>query len=69
MLLNGVIFQFRSQISKIVAGHFEKHTKLGRFHIFLATGGLRNPKRRLFRECLDSRFLNPQFKFNILIKI
>ena len=50
VLLWGVIFQLRGQISKIVAGHFEDHKKLGRqpnISKFLATGGLRNSKRRL----------------------
>ena len=50
VLLRGVIFQFRDQISKKVAGHFEEHKKLGRqpkFQKFLATGGLVIPRRRL----------------------
>ena len=52
MLLRGVIFQVRDQISKKVAGHFEEHLKLGRqpnFQKFLATGGLVIPRSRLIR--------------------
>ena len=51
-LHRGVIFHFRDQISKKVAGHFEEHKKLGRrpkFQTFLATGGLVIPRRRLIR--------------------
>ena len=54
VLLRGVIFQFRGQISKKVAGHFEEHKKLGRqpnFQNFLATGGLVIPRRRLIGGC------------------
>ena len=50
LLLRGVIFQFRAQISKKVASHYEEHKKLGRqpnFQKFLATGGLVIPRRRL----------------------
>ena len=61
MLLRGVIFQFRGQISKKVAGHFEEHKKLGRqpnFQKFLATRGLVIPRRRLIGGCDDSSVLN-----------
>ena len=54
MLLRGVIFQVRGQISKKVAGHFEEHKKLGRqpkFQKFLATGGLVIPRGRLIGGC------------------
>ena len=50
MLLRGVIFQFRGQISKKNAGYFEEHKKLGRqpnFQKFLVTEGLVILRRRL----------------------
>ena len=45
------------EISKIVAGHFEEHNKLGlkpNFQKFQVTEDLRNPKRRLIAGCRRS---------------
>ena len=70
MLLRGLIFHFRGQISKNVAGHFEEHEKLGRqpkFQTFLATEGLVISRRRLIRG--EKFEILPYFHKFFLLKV